>query len=164
VAGQNFGAKQAQRVKDTFKAAAMMAAAAMVVFTIICITASEPIFALFTKDPDAIAIGVEYLGLVSWTFAGSGVIFVASSMFQAMGNTVPSLAGSSARLLTFALPALILSRMPSFQLRWLWYLSVLSVIVHFILSLLLLRREYDVRLQFSIARPVEAEIPAESNA
>lgn len=165
VAGQNFGAKHVQRVKDTFKAGAMMAVLVMIAWAIVCLTASDPLFALFTNDPAALAVGVEYLSIVSWSFAGSGVIFVASSMFQAMGNTVPALVGSVARLITFAIPALILSRMATFQLRWLWYLSVLSVVVHFTLSMLMLRREYDRRLQFNITPAVDAaEIPVESKA
>jgi hypothetical protein len=39
-------------------------------------------------------VGEEYLRIVSWSYMASGVIFVASSMFQAMGNTIPSLVSS----------------------------------------------------------------------
>jgi hypothetical protein len=38
--------------------------------------------------------------------------------------------------------------MPGFALRWLWYLSVGSVAVQLILSLALLRREFDRRLRW----------------
>ena len=36
VAGQNFGARQSQRVKDTFRDAALMSVGVMFLFTIIC--------------------------------------------------------------------------------------------------------------------------------
>jgi putative MATE family efflux protein len=150
VAGQNFGARQAQRVKDTFKDAAFMAAGVMLLFAILCHTVPGALVGVFTKDPAVIAIGEEYLRIVSWNFVASGLIFVGSSMFQAMGNTVPSLVTSGARILLVAIPAVILSRMPGFQLNWIWYLSVGSVYVQLTLSMLLLRREFGRRLGFEV--------------
>jgi Na+-driven multidrug efflux pump len=77
------------------------------------------------------------------------LIFVASSMFQAMGNTVPSLVASGTRILLVAVPAILLSRTPGFQLKWIWYLSAGAVFVQLVLSMLLLRREFTRRLTFS---------------
>jgi Na+-driven multidrug efflux pump len=70
-------------------------------------------------------------------------------MFQAMGNTVPSLVASGARILLVAVPAILLSRTAGFQLNWIWYLSVVAVFVQLALSMLLLRREFSRRLVFS---------------
>jgi len=151
VAGQNFGAKQAERVKSTFKDAALMAVGAMILFAILCQAAPAALIGVFTRDPAVIAVGEEYLRIVSWTYVASGVIFVASSMFQAMGNTIPSLVTSAARILMVAIPAYALSRMPGFQLHWIWYLSVGSVLVQLALSMLLLRREFGRRLRFETA-------------
>jgi len=148
VAGQNFGAKYAQRVKDTFKDGALMAAGVMVAFAIACHFEAEALVGIFSSDPAVIAVGREYLRIASWSYVASGVSFVASSMFQAMGNTVPSLFTSSARIVIFAIPAFLLSRAPGFQLRWIWYLSVGAVLVQLALTMLLLRREFGLRLQF----------------
>src|SRR2546428_6688848 len=63
-----------------------------------------------------------------------------------MGNTVPSLIASVARIALVAIPGLIVSRLPGFELRWLWWLSVASVLVQLVLAMLLLRREFAVRL------------------
>jgi len=84
------------------------------------------------------------------------VVFVASSMFQAMGNTVPSLVSSAVRILLIAIPAITLSRLPGFQLHTIWYLSVAAVLVQLALSLWLLRREFDRRLLFAADDPVAA--------
>ncbi|HEY2931892.1 MAG TPA: MATE family efflux transporter [Acidobacteriota bacterium] len=149
VAGQNFGAKQAQRVKATFRDAALMAAGVMVLFAILCHTAPAALVGIFSKDPSVIAVGEEYLRIISWNYVASGLIFVASSMFQAMGNTIPSLVTSSVRITIVAIPAFILSRIPGFQLHWIWYLSVGSVLVQLALSMLLLRREFGRRLRFA---------------
>jgi Na+-driven multidrug efflux pump len=70
-------------------------------------------------------------------------------MFQAMGNTIPSLVTSFTRIVIVAVPAVLLSRLPGFELRWLWYLSVASVTIQMGLNLLLLRREFRLRLNFA---------------
>jgi putative MATE family efflux protein len=152
VAGQNFGARQAQRVRATFKDAALMGAGVMVLFAIACQIAPDALVGIFSKDPAVIAVGTEYLRIVSWTYVASGLIFVGSSMFQAMGNTVPSLVTSTVRIATVAIPAFLLARVPGFQLRWIWYLSVASVLIQLTISMLLLRREFERRLAFESVR------------
>ena len=149
VAGQNFGARNAARVKHTFRDAAFMATAAMVVFGILCHIAPASLVHVFSKDPSVIAVGTEYLRIVSWGYVASGLIFVSSSMFQAMGNTLPSLVASGARILLVAIPVIALSRLASFQLTWIWYVSLGAVVVQLALSLLLLRREFRRRLAFA---------------
>jgi putative MATE family efflux protein len=148
VAGQNFGARQAQRVKRTFRDAAWMAAGVMLLFAIACNVAPAALVGVFSKDPEVIAIGAEYLRIISWNYVASGLIFVASSMFQAMGNTVPSLITSGVRIALVTVLALTLARQPDFQLRWLWYASVGTVFVQLALSMLLLRGEFERRLRW----------------
>ena len=150
VAGQNFGARQADRVKSTFRDAAWMATGAMVLFAIACHIAPETMVAAFSTDPAVIAIGSEYLRIISWNFVASGLIFVASSMFQAMGNTIPSLIASGVRIGLVSIFALMLARMPDFQLRWIWYLSVATVVVQLALAMWFLRREFGRRLAWNV--------------
>lgn len=146
VAGQNFGARQADRVKKTFRTAALMATSVMVIFAVICNIGPDGLVRVFSRDADVVAIGEEYLRIVSWNFIASGLIYVSSSMFQAMGNTVPALLASVVRIVIVAIPALALARVAGFQLTWIWYLSVGSVLVQLALSLGLLRREFARRL------------------
>ena len=129
VAGQNFGARQAHRVRETFKRAALMAASIMAVFTIACVFAADAMIRFFSSDPAVIAVGAEYLRLISWSLAAGGVVFVNGSMFQAMGNTIPPLIASFVRILVVAIPAILLSRMAGFELRWIWYLSVAATML-----------------------------------
>jgi MATE family, multidrug efflux pump len=100
----------------------------------------------FSGDPQVIAVGEEYLRIIAWTFVGSGLVFVSSSMFQALGNTLPPLAASFGRLLLTAVPALLLARMSGFELRWIWYLSAWTIIFQVVAVLLLLQREFRLRL------------------
>jgi putative MATE family efflux protein len=132
VAGQNFGARSRARVVDTFRKAAYMVTAVMVLLVILCLSAPHALIGVFSKDPAVLAVGSEYLRIVSWNFVASGLIFVASSMFQAMGNTVPSLVASGTRILIVAVPAILLSRRAGFQLNWIWYLSVGAVFIQLV--------------------------------
>jgi putative MATE family efflux protein len=148
VAGQNFGARQRERVIGTYKHAAFLATVMMFVFMIICLIFPHQLVRVFSKDPAVIAVGDEYLRIISINFIASGLLFVNSSMFQAMGNTIPSLITSSLRILLVAIPAIILSKSPNFSLNWIWYLSVGSVFAQLTMSMYLLRREFRKRLVF----------------
>lgn len=156
VAGQNFGAGLGDRVRATFKDAALMAAGGMAILSVASHIAPRALVGVFASDPAVIAVGEEYLRIISWNFVASGLIFVASSMFQAMGNTVPSLVSSAARILLVAVPAITLSRLPGFQIHTIWYLAVTAVLVQLALSLWLLRQEFERRLRFAPAAAVAA--------
>ena len=52
------------------------------------------------------------------------------------------------RLFLFALPAILISRAPGFEIRHVWYLSVASQVLQMCINLLLLRRELRKRLTF----------------
>jgi len=146
VAGQNFGAGLADRVRSTFRTAVLLSAVAMLAMFAICQVAPAPLIGFFSADPQVIAVGEDYLRIVSWTFVFSGVIFVASSMFQAIGNTMPALAASLVRIVVVAVPAILLSRVAGFELRWIWYLSVVSITLQMLLQMTLLQRELKRRL------------------
>jgi putative MATE family efflux protein len=151
VAGQNFGARLGDRVRHTFTTAASLAAGVMVVWGVACYFFASPMVRLFSNDPGVISVGAEYLRIISWSFVGSGIIFVSSSMFQAMGNTLPPLAASFARILLVAVPAIVMSRMPGFELRWIWYLSVGALVFQLVTVLALLQREFRLRLVWPAA-------------
>jgi len=146
VAGQNYGAGKGERVRQAFTSGALMATALMVALGALCQFASAAMIGFFSQDVEVIAVGGDYLRICAWNFIASGVIFVASSMFQAMGNTIPPLTTSFGRIVLVSVPVVLLSRMPGFDLRWIWYLSAASIWIHMMANLLLLRREFRLRL------------------
>lgn len=159
VAGQNVAAGKPERARETFSKAAWLGSGLMLVLTFACQFRSELFLTPFaTEDPQVMSVGAEFLRIISLNFVASGITFTCSGMFQALGNTVPSLISSGSRLLTFALPALWLASRPSFQLRQLWYLSVVTVFVQMLTSVWLMRREFNRKLLAtkapSVAMPV----------
>ena len=149
VAGQNFGARRIDRVRRTFGTGAGMAAGVMVAFALACHVWGTAFVSVFSPDPQVIAVGTEYLRIVSWSFVASGLVFVTSSTFQALGHTLPPLVASVARLVLVAVPAVLLSRQPGFELSWLWYVAVASTWIQTLFVLFLLQREPRFRVGFA---------------
>jgi putative MATE family efflux protein len=154
VAGQNFGARQPSRVRATFRTAALMAAGGMSLLTVLCQLFAAAMVRVFSSDPQVVSIGAEYLRIVSWTFPASGVIFVGSSMFQALGHTMPALMASFCRIILVAVPVFIMARTSGFELHWVWYTSVAALVVQLAVNQLLLFREMRTRLAFAHASTV----------
>jgi Na+-driven multidrug efflux pump len=148
VAGQNFGAHKAERVRETFRRGALMGGGFMLLFTILCQLMPEGMIRVFSSDPSVIAVGAEYLRIATLSAAASGVIYVNGSMFQAMGNTIPPLVASFTRIIVVAVPAVLMARMAGFALSWLWWLSVSATLLQLAMNLFLLRREFRARLRF----------------
>jgi putative MATE family efflux protein len=146
VAGQNFGARRYERVRETFRSAAILSSVLMLVLTLVCQWRPEVFIRFFTSRPDATEVGAGYLQIISWNFVATGLIFTCSGLFQALGNTWPSLLSSASRLLTFVVPAVVMSHLPHFALTRVWYLSVATVALQALTSLVLLRREMRRRL------------------
>jgi putative MATE family efflux protein len=146
IAGQNFGARRPDRVRETFKWSVIIGVALMLVLTALCQFEAEWLMRVFTNEAAVVAIGVHFLIVSSWNFAANAVIFSASSMFQAMGNTWPTIGSSVVRLVVFVGPVLWLSTQPWFELHHVWYVSLVSMFLQAVVSYLLLRREFALRL------------------
>ena len=127
VAGQNVGAGKPDRVRQTFRSAVTTLSAIMVLLTAFCQWRPDVLVGFFTNDAEVVAVGAQFLRIISWNFVATGVIFTCSGLFQALGNTLPSLFASGTRLATFLLPALWMARQDWFELRHLWWLSVATV-------------------------------------
>ena len=159
VAGQNVGAGLAERVRATFRSGVVMAVGLMAVLTVLAHVAPAALVRVFTRDPAVVAVGAEYLQVISWNFVASGIIFVAGSLFQALGNTLPPLLASATRMALLLGPVVALARRPGFALHWVWWLAAGTVYVQLALVLWLLRREFARRLGGG-ATPVVPAVPA----
>jgi putative MATE family efflux protein len=146
IAGQNFGAGNSERVRETFKRVVLLGTAVMIAFTMVAQWKPELLLGGFSKDAETIAIGALFLRMISLNSVAQGLIFVCSSMFQGLGNTRPVLLSSGTRLLTYALPLLWLSTTPGFRIEHAWYLSIATTTLQAGLSVWLLQLEFRKRL------------------
>jgi len=147
IAGQNFGAGLHDRVRETFKAAALVGAGIMATLSVLCHIAPEAMGRPFSSDPAVLEVTGEYLKITSWNFVAAGLVMTCSSLFQGMGDTRPSLLASATRLLTFAAPAVWLSYQPWVELSHIWMLSVVSTTLQCLLSVWLLLATFKRKLK-----------------
>lgn len=147
VIGQNLGAGNKQRIVETYRTTARITAALMALVTLVCFTVPHLFVGKFTDDQEVIVVATGFLSLVAFNFVPAGYVFTASSVFQGLGNTLPSLYSSLTRMLFFALPVIYLSVSQQLKIEYIWYFSVFSVYVQAIMSHLLLRRELNSMLR-----------------
>lgn len=139
VTGQNFSSKKSDRVKVAFRDATYIGVAIMVAGTLLLQLMSEELVALFDADPPTIAFAAMFLHVRSWGLIAHSLVYTCTTMFQGLGNTMPTLIISGTRFAIFALPAVWLSSRPHFRIEHVWYLWVMSVTVQALVSLWLLR-------------------------
>jgi Na+-driven multidrug efflux pump len=146
IAGQNFGAGNGARVRETFVKSALITGVVMVAFLLLAQLKPELLLAGFSNDRETMAIAYLFLRIISLNMVAQGLIFTCSSMFQGLGNTRPVLVSSATRVFTYSLPAIWLSTRPGFHMEYVWYLSIAATTLQAGLSLWLLRREFSKRL------------------
>lgn len=146
IAGQNYGAKRYDRVRETFKITALIGSGVMLTLSVLCHVRPDLLARPFTDDPAVLAISNDYLQIVSWNFVFSGLVMAAGSLFQGMGDTRPSLFASATRMLTFVVPIVWLSGQPYFTIDHVWLLSVASVVAQCVMAMWLLARTFKQKL------------------
>lgn len=146
VAGQNFGARQMNRVRQTFRIAWTQSTGLVLMSTLLCQWQPEMMMRFFSPEPEVVRVGALFLRLISWTFALSAVVLVCSGVFQALGKTLPSLLTSASGLVFYALPVIWLISQPDYKLEHVWYLWMAATVVQAALSLVLLRKQMRLQL------------------
>jgi putative MATE family efflux protein len=158
IVGQNFGARRSDRVRETFKTAAVLISLIMAVLTVLVHVSPSLLVRGFTDDADVLLVAVVYLQIFSWNFVTQGLIFTCSSVFQGLGDTRPALLSTGSRLITFAIPAIWMSSQPWFRLEHIWYLSVTTQALQMLFSLWLVRLQFKRKL--NVVEPTAASVPA----
>jgi putative MATE family efflux protein len=151
IAGQNFGAGRADRVRETLSRALLLSTILMVCVTLFLHWRPSALVGAFTSEPEALDVGAEFLRLISWNFVAQGVVFTCSGMFQGLGNTRPALLSTALRIALFVPLLLVVSRQPGFALHQIWYLSTATIFVQACFSYWLLQQQFRRRLSFPVA-------------
>jgi len=146
IAGQNFGARRYDRVRLAFRQSALIGAALMLVLTLLCQLRPDLLVAPFARDPDSHAVATDYLRMVSWNFIGVSLVFACAGMFQAMGDTRPSLLASGVRLIAFAIPSIALAQSGAAKLTDFWLISIAATWAQALLCLVLLGAMFKRKL------------------
>lgn len=130
--GQNYGAKAYQRVKKSYRTAAVLIGIWGIFTTSLLVFGAEPIFRLFIREPEVVPIGIQYLIVI-----GFGQMFMCEELMtvgalQGMGKTM------SCSLLTIVftaarIPLAILLSSTTLGLNGIWCaLTITSIVKGFV--------------------------------
>ncbi|OGT87632.1 MAG: MATE family efflux transporter [Gammaproteobacteria bacterium RIFCSPLOWO2_12_FULL_52_10] len=147
IVGQNFGARQGARVRETCYKGILLNSMVMLFVTLFLQWRPDALLAFFTDEADVIAVGADFLRIVSWNFVAQGIVFTCSGMFQGLGNTRPAMLSSAFRLTIFIPIVIYLMNQPGFRISNVWYVSVLSVTLQAVLSYWLVQKQFQIKLK-----------------
>jgi len=146
IVGQNFGAGQAERVRQSFRIGMQQMAWVMGLLFILSQLMAHSLMALFSDDPLVLAEGELFMRIISLNCLSVVLVFSCSGIFQGLGNTWPSLASSFLRVFVFILPVLWLSGRSDFSPAMVWYCSAASVLLQGMCSCYLVRWQLRKKL------------------
>ena len=162
VMGYNYGARNKKRLFGAYRIALGTAVAIMLLGFVLFQLFPEPMLMMFVDRTDAAAtqemltVGVPALKIISLSFVGAAFGIINSTVFQATARGMNSLIVSVCRQLVIILPAAwLLGRFVG--LNAIWYSFPIAEIVSFLISYLLLWREYQSELKYLGAGQEEAE-------
>lgn len=127
--GQNYGAKQWERIKKGYFIAVQIMAVIGVLVTALLIFGAEPLFKIFIQEPEAVAVGVVYLQILGLSQLFMCIEITTSGAFNGLNKTLPP---SLVSILFTGLRvpgAIILSRPEFLGLEGVWWsISMSSVL------------------------------------
>ncbi|MEF9969846.1 MAG: MATE family efflux transporter [Ruthenibacterium sp.] len=142
----NYGARRKDRIMQTLKLSNIVISVILIAGTALFLLAPTWLLSLFNASESMYAIGVPALRIISLSFCITGVAFVLSCLFQALGEGVLSLLMSIFRQLVLLLPcAWLLAHF--FGLEALWYSFLISEGCALILAIFFYKRVYERKLK-----------------
>lgn len=146
VIAYNYGARKKERITQSIRFSFLVAAGFMLVGIVLFQTCPGQMLKLFDASEHMLEIGIPALRIISLSFVFAGFCIISLSVFQALGNGVYSLIVSAARQLCVILPvAYIFAKV--FGLHMVWWAIPIAEIVSVILSALLLKRIYRLKIK-----------------
>jgi Na+-driven multidrug efflux pump len=120
IIGFNFGAQQLPRVRRGLCLANLSATAVSLIGLLSFLIFPEPIFRIFSTDPELIGMGKDALRILAFGLPMVGYQTVGTSLFQALGKARPALFLALMRQLLFTIPlVLVLPRILGLNGVWL---------------------------------------------
>ncbi len=119
--GQNLGAGQERRARQSGLWAAAYGALLMIVIAVAFQRSAPAIVRFFDEEPEVVAIAVGYIAVVSWSYLGLGAGVILGSAMTGAGATRTTLVTDLGVILGFQLPASLAAiALPGATLERLW--------------------------------------------
>ncbi len=152
--GQNYGAKQYDRIKGGYKATIKIAAVVGMFSTLLLVFGGEYIFSIFIREEEAISLGKDYLRILGYSQLFMCMEITTVGVFNGLGRTyIPTI--SNVILTGLRVPtSMILSSPLILGLDGVWWsISISSVLKGIIIVIILY---YMVKRRNLLGETVEA--------
>lgn len=126
--GQNWGARNIDRIRDAMRFSDMASIAWGFVVFIVSILFARPIASLFNSSPEVINITAYYLYIVSFTFGLFGVTELNSIGLNALNKPIPSTIISFVRMFILYIPLAVLGS-KLFEIKGIFSAAALTNII-----------------------------------
>jgi len=159
IVGQNYGARKLSRITGTLWRAWLVSMIFMIGCTAICLLYPKFLIGIFSNNSDVVYFGVIYLRIFSIGFVMVGTIMMASSAFQGLGKTYPSLVGAVVDNALFAGLVFTLPVYFSWGIQAIWWIKLATAAVETAVVAIWLRHELaNVRSSSAIdCQPMELQ-------
>lgn len=102
--GQNWGAKQYQRVQESLRLSFFFCLGWGVLMAVLLGLGSTAIAAQFDSNPEVIEVTASYLRIVPLSYAGTGLLLTVSAAFNALGKPLAAVILSLTRMFLVYIP------------------------------------------------------------
>ena len=138
IIGQNFGAKNFLRVKESYFKAVMYGFTLMIISGLIIFLSADKIVSIFSDNPNVISFGTTYLKISALIFPAYPVFFISNGFFMAIKKSNYSMYLNIIRNVILFIPTIIITKMldESFQtffwsycfFNWLYVLCLFAFV------------------------------------
>lgn len=142
----NYGAKKKKRILGTIKLAVLFAVCIMAAGTLLFQCFPRQLLSLFSASEHMMSMGVPALRIISIHFIIAAYGIVISSVFQALGDGMPSLIMSVSRQLVVLLPAAWLLSLTG-EVNNIWWAFLIAEFVSAALCTIFFIRDYNRKLK-----------------
>ncbi len=142
IIGQNFGAKNFLRVKESYFKAVMYGFTLMIISGLIIFLSADKIVSIFSDNPNVISFGTTYLKISALIFPAYPVFFISNGFFMAIKKSNYSMYLNIIRNVILFIPTIIITKMldESFQtffwsycfFNWLYVLCLFAFVSAYI--------------------------------
>ena len=124
--GQNYGAKQYHRVIEGYRTAMRVSFALGIFNTLLLFFGAKWLFMIFIREPEAVALGVDYLRILGLSQLFMCIEITSSGAFNGIGKTEPAAITSIVFNILRIPMALYFSQMTFLGLNGIWWSITIS--------------------------------------
>lgn len=152
--GQSLGAKLHSLTREIISKAMLLSLTVQAVVTCLFFFAAPAVVGLFTRDPEALQLGVSYLRIISACMIPMGPFHIIDAVFKGSGYTVPPMVSALVANFVIKLPAAYIMALPlKLGINGIWWSISLSVVTELLILWPWYRRDSWSQREIRVGTP-----------